>query len=128
MEPQTARGPTLLCDFCNEPVTYVYNYDAAPLSMKFGEAVVYICDSKWAACPICSQMINENHWDDLTGRSYELWLKAEAGPRQNGLASDDMLGTACLPPSFHTGWRARVQRRIAGPINIHPIAVYLFRG
>jgi hypothetical protein len=79
MEPQTASGPTLLCDFCNEPVADVRSYDAAPLSMKFGETVVYICDSKWAACTICSQMIDENRWDELTGRSYELWLKTENG-------------------------------------------------
>lgn len=77
MEPKTVPEPQLLCDFCNESATAARSYDAAPLSMKVDRTVVYFCDSKWAACPVCAQLIDENRWDELTGRSYALWLQAE---------------------------------------------------
>ncbi len=78
MEPQTTSGQHLVCDFCNEPVIKVRTFDVAPLAMKVKEAIVYFCDNRWAACPICAQMIDENRWDELSGRSYETWLQAEA--------------------------------------------------
>ena len=77
MEHQTTPGPTLLCDFCNEQVTEVRSYDAAPISVKVEDTTVYLCDSMRAACPICAQMIDENGWDELSGRSYRLWLQTE---------------------------------------------------
>jgi len=77
MESQTAPEPIFLCDFCNDSVIQIRTFEVVPLSMKVRETVVYFCDSRWAACPICAQMIDENRWDDLTGRSYDLWLKAE---------------------------------------------------
>jgi hypothetical protein len=77
MEPKTTSAPPLVCDFCSEPVTEVRTFDVAPLAMKVKKTIVYFCDNRWAACPICAQMIDENRWDELTTRSYETWLQAE---------------------------------------------------
>lgn len=77
MEGPPAPLPAPLCDFCNEPLAQIRVFDAAPLSMDVNNATVYFCDSRWAACPLCAALIDEGRWEDLTERSYELWLRAE---------------------------------------------------
>lgn len=68
--------PNLLCDFCNNPHV-VRSYDAAPIVMKMAEAVLYFCDNRWAACAACASLIEQDRWDELSRRSFDLWIEAE---------------------------------------------------
>ncbi len=75
MEPTSVRGSNPICDFCNDP-SVACSYEAAPVVMKVNESIVYSCDSKWAACAVCAQLIDENRWNELSDRSFELWVKS----------------------------------------------------
>jgi len=81
MDRPTTPAPALLCDFCNASVSDGRSFDAAPLAMTVEDTTIYFCDSKWAACPTCFQMIDEGRWEELTERSYARWLDTE---RQGG--------------------------------------------
>jgi hypothetical protein len=64
-----------LCDFCNAtPVVKIY--DAAPVAFAFAfaSASVHVRDTKWTACAVCAELIDQNRWTDLTERSMETWL------------------------------------------------------
>lgn len=76
MDHNSISKPTLLCDFCNHP-DVVRSYDAAPVAMKVADTFLYYCDNKWVACGTCARLIDEDRWDDLSRRSFDLWLRAE---------------------------------------------------
>jgi hypothetical protein len=76
-QDQKIRKAGEVCDFCNAtPVVKVY--DAAPIAFAFASAsappVVQVCDTKWTACSICAEFIDQDRWIDLTDRTMETWL------------------------------------------------------
>jgi hypothetical protein len=76
MQPsQGTRKAGELCDFCNA-TTVVKVYDAAPIAFAFAfaPASVHVSDTKWTACAVCAELIDQNRWIDLTERSMETWL------------------------------------------------------
>lgn len=76
MDHKSVPNPTLLCDFCDSP-DVVRSYDAAPVVMKMANADLYFCDSRWAACDVCARLIDEDRWDELSRRSFDLWIEGE---------------------------------------------------
>lgn len=78
MDRHTTPSHAIVCDFCSASAPDIRSLDAAPLSLSVNATTIYFCDSKWAACPICSQLIDEGRWEELTDRSYTLWLEAES--------------------------------------------------
>jgi|GEM_PF-4186292 len=81
MDRRTIPGLIVPCDFCNASVPDIRTFDAAPVSITVDNTTIYFCDSKWAACAACSQLIDEGRWDELTERSYLRWIEKET---QNG--------------------------------------------
>lgn len=91
MEPSFVPATALLCDFCNDP-SVVRSYAAAPVVLKVDDIALYFCDSKWAACSTCSQLIDENRWDELSNRSFSLWVTCAClrGERHSDLEEQRM--------------------------------------
>jgi hypothetical protein len=67
-----------VCDFCSaSQVAKVY--DAAPITFTFafafGARIVHFCDTKWTACAVCAELIDQDRWTELGDRTMETWLR-----------------------------------------------------
>jgi hypothetical protein len=77
MEEHVIVLTSLLCDFCNDPAI-TRSYRTAPVTMKVKHDVLYFCDTEWAACALCARLIDEERWQELSDRSYMLWIRTES--------------------------------------------------
>jgi hypothetical protein len=48
---------------------------AAPTLIAFDSVAALIGDLEWGACATCSEMIDQNRWEDLTQHVFESWSK-----------------------------------------------------
>jgi hypothetical protein len=76
MEEHVIVSTLLLCDFCNGPAV-ARSYRAAPVTMPVRQNLLYFCDTEWAACALCARLIDDERWQELSDRSYTLWIQTE---------------------------------------------------
>lgn len=65
------------CDFCSEVPVHAW-YDAPDMDCSHftQHTIPVISRSFWAACKVCSELIEKDKWDDLVSRALDLIVQS----------------------------------------------------